>query len=299
MDAVIQHVDSFADYTDDTIKKIAESGCNAERILTQIDNYAKDFTEDLTAGQLKRLDDILEQGITPEQFEVLLNHGKQLENYTDEVIELWRNYAGNGDDFLKLTDQYGREFIESFKANGDAVIGEFNDLMEGRIFAIVIKETNNFTDYLNQAGNKIRIPNQTSKVISNSIASKLTSDNVGTALEARVADFINNNTDATIVDFTNEVKIVNGRTIGDIDIATQYQLIEVKSSISSVKMNQLYKYVDSSWSEFFNFNGREVILYIEEPIDRSVPSNIKTLKEIEELGIRVINGLEELEKVVK
>ncbi|MCM1500691.1 MAG: hypothetical protein NC124_19690, partial [Clostridium sp.] len=115
VDAVIQHVDSFADYTDDTIKKIAESGCNAERILTQIDNYAKDFTEDLTAGQLKRLDDILEQGITPEQFEVLLNHGKQLENYTDEVIELWRNYAGNGDDFLKLVDEFGDVFVEGYQ----------------------------------------------------------------------------------------------------------------------------------------------------------------------------------------
>lgn len=42
--------------------------------MTQIDNYAKDFTEDLTAGQLKRLDDILEQRVMQEQFEVLRNH---------------------------------------------------------------------------------------------------------------------------------------------------------------------------------------------------------------------------------
>ena len=97
VDAVIRHVDYFAGYSDDAIKKIAESGCNAERILTQMDNYAKDFTEDLTAGQLKRLDDILEQGITQEQFEVLLKHGKQLDDYTYEVIGLWGDYAGNGD----------------------------------------------------------------------------------------------------------------------------------------------------------------------------------------------------------
>ena len=123
VDAVIRHVDYFVDYSDDTIKKIAESGCNAERILTQIDNYAKDFTEDLTAGQLKRLDDILEQGITQEQFEVLLKHGKQLDDYTDEVIGLWRDYAGNGDDFLKLVDDFGEVFVKGYqKAENKAEI---------------------------------------------------------------------------------------------------------------------------------------------------------------------------------
>lgn len=127
VDAVIKHADHFADYSDDTIKKIAESGCNAERILTQIDNYAKDFTEDLTAGQLKRLDDILEQGITPEQFEVLLNHAGQLDDYTDEVIGLWRSYTGNGDDFLRLVDEFGDEFVEAFQKNGDEAVEVFNE----------------------------------------------------------------------------------------------------------------------------------------------------------------------------
>ena len=69
--------------------------------MTQIDNYTKDFTEDLTAGQLKRLDDILEQGITQEQFEVLLKHGKQLDDYTDEIVTLWRSYEGSGDEFVE------------------------------------------------------------------------------------------------------------------------------------------------------------------------------------------------------
>ncbi|MDE7365990.1 MAG: hypothetical protein K2N24_01405 [Lachnospiraceae bacterium] len=115
VDALIWHVDYFADYSDDAIKKIAESGCNAERILTQIDSYAKDFTEDLTAGQLKRLDDILEQGITQEQFEVLLKHGNQLDDYTDEVITLWKDYAGNGDDFLNLVDDFGEVFVKGYQ----------------------------------------------------------------------------------------------------------------------------------------------------------------------------------------
>ena len=121
-EAVIKHIDNFADYSNDTIKKIVESGCNADRILTKIDEYAKDFTEDLTAGQLKRIDDILEQGITPEQFEVLLQHADGLENYTDEVVELWRNYGGNSDDFLKLVDEFGEEFVEAFEKNGDEAV---------------------------------------------------------------------------------------------------------------------------------------------------------------------------------
>ena len=125
VDAVIKHVDYFAGYSDDAIKKIVESGCNAERILTQMDNYAKDFTEDLTAGQLKRLDDILKQGITQEQFEVLLKHGKQLDDYTDEIVTLWRSYEGNSDDFLRLVDEFGDEFIEAFQENGDEAVKGF------------------------------------------------------------------------------------------------------------------------------------------------------------------------------
>ena len=298
-EAVIKHIDNFADYSNDTIKKIVESGCNADRILTKIDEYAKDFTEDLTAGQLKRIDDILEQGITPEQFEVLLQHADGLENYTDEVVELWRNYGGNSDDFLKLTDQYGNEFIKAFKANGDESVNTFKDLLEGRISSILIKEADNYTDYLNRAGNKIRIPKQTPGAIENSIASRLTSSDTGTALEAKVADYINNNTDATIEAFANKVRIVNGETLGDIDIATTYQLIEVKNSISSVKIDQLPKYVGNSNPKFFNFDGKEVILYIEEPIDLSVQRNIEKLDEIEKMGITVVNGLEELEKVIQ
>lgn len=298
-EALIWHIDNFADYSDDTIKKIVESGCNADRILTQIDEYAKDFTEDLTAGQLKRVDDILEQGITPEQFEVLLQHTDGLENYTDEIVELWRNYGGNPDDFLKLTDQYGDEFIKVFQANGDETVNTFKDLLEGRISSIIIKEADNYTDYLNRAGNKIRIPKQTSSSIENSIASRLTSSDTGTALEAKVADYINNNTDATIEAYANKVRIVNGETLGDIDIATANQWIEVKNSISSADISQLEKYVDSTNPKFINFDGKEVILYIEEPIDLSVQKNIEKLEQIENMGITVVNGLEELEKVVR
>lgn len=120
--ALMNHIGTFRDYSDDTIRKIVQSGGNAERILSQIDNYAKDFTKDLTAGQVKRLDDILGQGITAEQFEVLLDHADKLDDYTDEVIGLWKNYGGNSDDFLKLVDEFGDEFVEAFKTGGDEVV---------------------------------------------------------------------------------------------------------------------------------------------------------------------------------
>ena len=172
-------------------------------------------------------------------------------------------------------------------------------MFEGRISSIVIKEADNYTDYLNRAGTKIRIPKQSSASINNSIASRLTSSDTGIALEPKVADYINNNTDATIVDYANKVKLVSGETVGDIDIATNYQLIEVKNSISLVKIDQLEKYTESLNSKFFNVDEKEVILYIEAPIDLTNPYNVTTLEEIEQKGIRIVNGLDELGKVVK
>ena len=129
--AIIKHIDNFADYSDDTIKKIMESGSNADRILTKIDEYAKDFTRELSAEQLKRVDDILAEGISNEQFEVLLKHADNLDNYTDEVISLWKNFSGNPDDFLKLVDEFGEEFIDAFKKNGDEAVEIYNLLLDG------------------------------------------------------------------------------------------------------------------------------------------------------------------------
>ncbi len=52
----------------------------------------------------------------------------------------------------------------------------------------IIKETDNYIDYVNESGTKVRIPKQTEGSISKSIQSNLTSTNTGTAIEAKVAN---------------------------------------------------------------------------------------------------------------
>ena len=163
----------------------------------------------------------------------------------------------------------------------------------------VLKETDNFIDYVNQAGETIRINKQRSKTILDSISRNLNSSNVGTKTEATVADFINKNTNARITDFGNKIKNASGNTIGDIDCATVNELIEVKKSISSVKVDQLDKYVNVKNANYFNVDNKTVILYIDEAIDFSNVNNINKLNKIKDKGITVVNGLEELKGVIQ
>ena len=88
-------------------------------------------------------------------------------------------------------------------------------------------------------------------------------------------------------------------TAGDIDVATSDKLIEVKASISSVKPEQIKKYVDSCNEKFFNFEGKNVIIYIDNPIDMSNLYNIEKIEELEKFGVTIVNSLEELREVIK
>ena len=165
--------------------------------------------------------------------------------------------------------------------------------------AAILKETDNFIDYVNKAGEKIRINKQPNKSILNSIAEKLNSSNAGTRLEASVADFINKSTDATITDFGNKIRNAAGGVIGDIDCATANELIEVKKSIASVKIEQFNKYVNIEDARFFNVDNKTVILYIDEPIDLSNINNVNKLNSLKEKGVIVVNELDELKGVIQ
>lgn len=146
---------------------------------------------------------------------------------------------------------------------------------------------------------KVRIPNQKSKNIFDSIKAKLNSSNIGTRNETKVADFINQNTNATITDFGNNVKNSSGVTIGDIDCATQNELIEVKSLISSVKVKQFEKYCNVNSIDYMNVENKSVILYIDDTIDYTNLSNVNKIEELKDMGVTVVNSLDELKGVIK
>ena len=171
----------------------------------------------------------------------------------------------------------------------------------------IVKETDKFVDYLNPAGKTIRISKQPNKTILDSISRNLNNEKDGKDIEAKVADFINKNTSEQVIGFGNVVRDpTNNGTIGDIDCVTENIFIEVKKSISSVKMEQLDKYIDITNEKYINVYNKKVILYIDEKIDlkkinneRKVKEIENKLKEIKDKGVIVVNGLEELGKEIQ
>lgn len=115
-----------------------------------------------------------------------------------------------------------------------------------------------FIDYLNRAGNKIRIPKQPEKTIDQAVAAKLNSIDAGEQVEAKVADFIKNSKGNELTDFRNKVRDSTGRTIAGIDCATKDVLIEVKKSVSSVNdIDQLKKYIDYNNINYINISDKK------------------------------------------
>ncbi|WP_313340445.1 hypothetical protein [Lacrimispora sp.] len=196
------------------------------------------------------------------------------------------------------------EVVEEGVKKGSGNAGKTGEAIEGTGHARknslnIVKETDLFVDYVNESGTVIRVPKQTPQSIADSISKNLDSADIGVSTEAKVADFIKNNTDATITDFGNKIKSSNGNLLGDIDVATENSLIEVKASISSVKEKQLYKYIDSSKNTYINTGNKKAILYIGEPIDMANPNNVKLLERIKDMGVTVVNDINELKGLVK
>ena len=241
---------------------------------------------------------------------------KSLDNLAhggDEVIELVTpdgikvRVSGDLRANINLMDETGDMLQDTVRlgekaGDGGELVTDAGKIINGNInvqSVSVLKETETFIDYINQAGEKIRINKQSNKSILDSISQKLTSPNIGTRIEASVADYINQNTNATITDFANKIRNATGNTIGDIDCATMNEIIEVKKSIASVKIEQLEKYINIENTNYFNVSNKTVILYIDDPVDLSNINNINKLNSIKEKGIIVVNSLEELKGVIQ
>lgn len=203
-------------------------------------------------------------------------------------IPLAWDLTGNSSISDKNTYKQLMDFIKAEQAVGANDAGKEQIVDRGR-----------FIDYTNLSGNKIRIPKQPIKTIYASIAAKLKSPYVGEQTEAKVADFIKNNTSAEITDFSNKIKTVSNDTVGDIDIATKNKIIEVKKSISDVGIKQLEKYIDRTDSKYFNFENKDVILYVDELIEANNKNVVSKLEKINKLEIPIINNLEDLKGVIK
>ena len=162
----------------------------------------------------------------------------------------------------------------------------------------IVKETKKYIDYQNNAGQTIRIPKQSSQAIDNKIASKRSGTDDGAIVEAKVADFIKDEMGLELTDFSNKVKYSSkAEEVGDIDCATERVLIEVKNSITSVDPEQIKKYIDSSHEKYINVLDKKVVVYVDKPMKNLNSINADKLVQLKEMGVKIVNGLEELKGV--
>jgi len=90
---------------------------------------------------------------------------------------------------------------------------------------------------------------------------------------------------------------VNGTKVGDVDILTDLYIIEVKKSIGAVDTKQLDKLTNPANPDYFNFDGKNIVYYIEDTTIKN-PFNEKTLQALEEAGVTVVNTLDDLKGVI-
>lgn len=203
----------------------------------------------------------------------------------------------SGDEWYEyLRDKYGAENVEWLTEKG------YNKYFIGT--PIRIKTHRGIEiQFTNGSQNTITYIEQNQKNIKIAIESAKSSKNIGTRIEGKVGEFVGRKTEVT--QFGVRIRdTVTNLSVGDIDVATSTQIIEVKKSASVLKIEQIEKYVNSGHEKFFNFEGKEVIIYIDEPINWNNKSVANLIHDIESMSIngnyvKIVNSLEELEGVLK
>ncbi|MEK4074939.1 WXG100 family type VII secretion target [Paenibacillus sp. FSL M7-0656] len=153
-------------------------------------------------------------------------------------------------------------------------------------------------EYTNQAGNKIVWVEHNPKNITNAIEAAKHSRDTGKAVEGKVGEFVDRHVGVT--GFGVEIKNAENKLrVTDLDVVTNSQIIEVKKSAGAVKTDQIDRLVDMNNKEFFNYKKKEVILYIDAPLENTGRIASEKIDYIESKGVKVVNSLEELREVLK
>ncbi|MGG4095005.1 hypothetical protein [Paenibacillus lautus] len=249
--------------------------------------------------------------------------------YSDEVLELAQQ-ASNFDDLVKginkiggIVDAAGNPVIikklsdgtyELINANGK-VINKIDD-MPGLLDKMGVKigkgpEVPKFNEpikiktnkgmeveFTNPSSNTIKWVEQNPKNIPNAIESAENSSNAGKAVEGKVGKFVQQKTEVT--GFGVEVKnLTLDKRATDVDIATNTQIIEVKKSVGAVKIDQIDRLTNPNNIDFFNYESKEVILYIDEPLKTLNKFDLEKIEYAKSQGVTIVNSLEELGSVLK
>lgn len=160
----------------------------------------------------------------------------------------------------------------------------------------VVKDGNK-TKYTNRAGNELNWVDQHPKNINRDIDDFLNSSNVGKATEAKVANFVRNETE--VLGFGQKVLKKDGQPAGDLDVVTKNAIIEVKASIKAVDAEQFLKMTKQNHPDFFNPENKNIILYIDKPLVNLRPEHTKMLEDIKSQGVSIVNSLEDLKEALR
>ncbi|MCM3134080.1 WXG100 family type VII secretion target [Paenibacillus polysaccharolyticus] len=152
--------------------------------------------------------------------------------------------------------------------------------------------------YTNHAGNRIVWIEQNPKNIPHAIDAAKNSRDTGKVVEGKVGEFVESHVGVT--GFGVEVKNVDNKLrVTDLDVVTNSQIIEVKKSAGAVKIDQIDRLVDINHKEFFNHNKKEVVLYIDAPLENTGPIASGKIDYAKSKGVKVVNSLDELREVLK
>ncbi|WP_145150717.1 WXG100 family type VII secretion target [Paenibacillus xylanexedens] len=190
-----------------------------------------------------------------------------------------------------------KQHIEAAKAKKDkaqtVTLGNTEKIKNN---GTLVKEKSK-TTYTNLAGAELTWVDQHPKNINRDVDNFLGSSNIGKATEAKVANFVRDETE--IVGFGLKVLKKDGQAAGDLDVVTKDVIIEVKASIKAVDSEQFLKMTQRDHPDFFNPENKKVVLYIDKPLNNLRDEHESMLKDIKSYGVTVVNSLDKLKEVIK
>ena len=209
------------------------------------------------------------------------------EETTTTLNKVVREESGKtGGDGVQTSGPVRETKIDEVKNTGTENIGDIKQVrIEGRRKI-----------YTNPSGNEVSWVDQSPKDIQAIINSKLKSSIDGDILEGQVAQAVEET--GMLKGCGLKIETANQTLAGDIDVLTDSYIIEVKKSLGAVKKGQFDKLTSPNHPNYFNFDGKDIIYYIED-ITTDKPYKKKALEMLQNAeNVTVVHTLDELKGVL-
>ena len=209
------------------------------------------------------------------------------EETTTTLNKVVREESGKtGGDGVQTSGPVRETKIDEVKNTGTENIGDIKQVrIEGRRKI-----------YTNPSGNEVSWVDQSPKDMQAIIKSKLKSSIDGNILEGQVAQAVQEM--GLLKGSGLSIERVDKSIAGDIDVLTDSYIIEVKKSLGAIKKDQFDKFINPNHPDYFNFDGRDIIYYIED-ITTDKPYKKKALEMLQNTeNVTVVHTLDELKGVL-